>query len=236
MVVFVPGFMQPGDAWAPVAQRLPERYPSLLLEHREHSFERRLEEIAAAGSGAVLCGYSLGGRLALRAALRDPDRYAALVTVGASAGIEAPATRSARAEADEKLAAWMETQDMDQIVAVWERQPLFADQSDALVEAQRPGRLSQDPRDLALLLRTAGQGTLEPVWQELHRLTLPVMAVAGAIDTRYSEHARRIASAVPTGHAHVIESAGHAPHLQRPEEFAPLLTDFLDQHLGQRRG
>ena len=233
-VVFVPGFMQPGDAWSPVAERLPERYPSVLLDHREHSFERRLVEIAAVGSGAVLCGYSLGGRLALHAALRDPGTYAGLVTVGASAGIEAPATRAARAEADEKLAAWMETQQMEQIVAIWERQPLFADQSDTLVEAQRAGRLRQDPRGLALLLRTAGQGALEPVWHDLERLSLPVLAVAGAIDTRYSDAARRIAAAVPSGRAEIVEGAGHAPQLQRPEEVAALLANFLDQHLGQR--
>ena len=233
-VVFVPGFMQPGDAWSPVAERLPERYPSVLLDHREHSFERRLVEIAAVGSGAVLCGYSLGGRLALHAALRDPGTYAGLVTVGASAGIEAPATRAARAEADEKLAAWMETQQMEQIVAIWERQPLFADQSDTLVEAQRAGRLRQDPRGLALLLRTAGQGALEPVWHDLERLSLPVLTVAGAIDTRYSDAARRIAAAVPSGRAEIVEGAGHAPQLQRPEEVAALLANFLDQHLGQR--
>ena len=189
-MVFVPGFMQPGDAWAPVAERLPERYPSVLLDHDEHSFEGRLAEIAGAGEGAVLCGYSMGGRLALHAALRDPERYAGLVTVGVSAGIEAPATRAARAEADEKMASWMETQPIEQIVAVWERQPLFADQSDQLVEAQRPGRLRQDPRGLAMLLRTAGQGTLEPVWQQLHGLGLPVLAVAGALDERYSKAAR----------------------------------------------
>ncbi len=125
---------------------------------------------------------------------------------------------------------------MDQIVAVWERQPLFADQSDALVDAQRPGRVRQDPRALALLLRTAGQGTLEPVWHELDRLMLPMLAVAGAIDTRYSEMARRIARAVPDGRAEIVEGAGHAPQLQRPDAFASLLVDFLDQHLGQRAG
>ena len=48
-VLFVPGFMQPGSAWAPVAALLPERYPSTLLDHREHSFEGRLAEIAAEG-------------------------------------------------------------------------------------------------------------------------------------------------------------------------------------------
>ena len=70
MVLFIPGFMQRGDAWRPVAELLPERYPSVLLDHAEHSLEGRLREIAeAASDGAVLVGYSLGGRLALRAAL-----------------------------------------------------------------------------------------------------------------------------------------------------------------------
>ena len=233
-IVFVPGFMQPGAAWAAVAERLPERYPSVLLEHSEHTFVGRLEEIAAAGDGTVLCGYSLGGRLALHAALREPARYAGLVTVSASAGIEAPATRAARAEADAKLASWMETQEMEQIVAVWERQPLFADQSDALVEQQRPGRLRQEPRGLALLLRTAGQGALEPVWQRLNSLTLPVLAIAGVLDERYCDAARRIARAVPDGHVAIVELAGHAPQLQRPDEVAAALVDFLDENLGER--
>jgi len=233
-VVFVPGFMQPGDAWAPVAEGLPERYPSVLLEHAEHTFEGRLSEIAGAGEGAVLCGYSLGGRLALHAAIREPGRYAGLVTVGASAGIDAPAVREARVEADERLASWMETQPIEQIVEVWERQPLFADQSEQLLEAQRHGRLEQDPRGLAMLLRTAGQGTLDSLWQGLHQLDMPVLALAGALDERYCELARRIARTVPRGTAQVLDDAGHAAQLQRPEAVAGLLTDFLDQHLGQR--
>ena len=233
-VVFVPGFMQPGAAWAPVADLLPERYPSVLLEHVEHTFEGRLREISAAGEGAVLAGYSLGGRLALRAALRHPSRYAGLVTVGASAGIEAPGSRTARAEADAKLAAWMETQPIEEIVAIWERQALFADQSDALVEAQRAGRLSQDPRALATLLRTAGQGALEPVWQRLHTLDLPFLAVAGSGDEGYARAARRMARAAPRGRAAFVEDAGHAAHLQRADAVAALLVEFLDEHLGER--
>ncbi len=226
--------MQPGDAWAPVAERLPERYPSVLLDHAENSFEGRLAEIASAGEGAVLCGYSMGGRLALHAAIRAPGRYAGLVTVGASAGIDAPATREARAEADSRLASWMETQPIEQIVEVWERQPLFADQSEQLLDAQRPGRLRQDPRGLAMLLRTAGQGTLDPLWDALHELDLPLLAVAGALDDRYAEIARRLAHTVPRGAAHVVENAGHAAQLQQADAVAGLLADFLDQHLGQR--
>src|SRR5919109_4021420 len=231
MVVFIPGFMQRGDAWRPVAQLLPERYPSVLLDHREHSFEGRLREIADAAAGRsrpVLVGYSLGGRLALRAVLRDPSHYAGLIIVSATAGIDEPATRSARAEADERLAAWMEAAPIEHIVDIWERQPLFADQSDALVEQQRPGRLSQDPAALALLLRTAGQGVLEPVWHDLLRLDLPVLAIAGARDDGYVREARRIAETAPQGRAAIVEEAGHAAQLQRPEEVARLVVEFLD--------
>ena len=234
MVLFIPGFMQRGDAWRPVAELLPERYPSVLLDHREHSFEGRLAEIADAASpagaeGAVLVGYSLGGRLALRSVLRDPDRYAGLLTVGATAGLDDPSLRSSRAEADDRLASWMEAAPIEDVVSIWERQPLFADQSEALIEEQRPGRMSHDPAELAMLLRTAGQGVLEPVWHELLTLEVPVLAIAGARDEGYVRAAQRIADVAPRGRAAIVEDAGHAAHLQRPERVAELIAAFLNR-------
>jgi len=223
--------MQRGDAWRPVAELLPERYPSRLLDHAEHSFEGRIREILDLASGAdppVVVGYSLGGRLALRAALRAPESFSAVVLVGATAGIEEGPMRVQRVEADEKLASWIEAMPIEDIVALWERQPLFADQSDLLVEEQRPGRLSHDPRSLALLLRTAGQGALDPVWDDLRGLELPVLAIAGARDQGYTAAAKRIASTAANGRAAIVEEAGHAAHLQQPEEVAGLITEFLD--------
>ena len=226
-MLFIPGFMQRGDAWRPVAELLPERYPSELLDHAEHSFEGRMREILSS-SASVLVGYSLGGRLALRAALRSPSSFTAVVVVGSTAGIEEGPLRVQRVEADEKLASWMEAMPIEDIVGLWERQPLFADQPESLVEAQRPGRLSHDPRELALLLRTAGQGALDPVWHELRMLELPLLAIAGARDDGYSAAAKRIAATAPNARAAIVEEAGHAAHLQRPEEVARLIVDFLD--------
>jgi 2-succinyl-6-hydroxy-2,4-cyclohexadiene-1-carboxylate synthase len=227
VLVLVPGFMQRGDAWAPLVEQLPDHLEATAVDHRAHDVAGRLAEIAAAGDGAVLCGYSLGGRLALRAALREPRRFRGLVTIGASPGIEDPVARGSRAEADARLAGWMEATPIADIVAVWERQPLFADQSDALVEAQRPGRLSHDPRSLALLLRTAGQGALDPVWHELERLEPPLLAVAGATDEAYARVAERMARVAPAGRLALVEHAGHAPHLQRPGAAAALLAEFV---------
>ena len=233
MVLFIPGFMQRGDAWRPVAELLPERYPSTILDHAEHSFEGRMREIAATDAD-VLVGYSLGGRLALRAVLREPGRYRGLVLVGSTAGLEEGPMRVQRAEADEKLASWIEAMPIEDIVSLWERQPLFADQSDSLVEGQRPGRLSHDPRALALLLRTAGQGVLDPVWHELRTLELPLLAIAGARDDGYTAAAKRIAQLAPNGRAAIVGNAGHAAHLQQQREVADLIAEFLNHSLAER--
>ena len=201
---------------------LPEREPSAPLDHREHSFEGRLAEIAAAGEGAVLCGYSLGGRLALHAALRDPGPLRGVVTVGARAGHRG-AGGAQRPGRGRRAARRLDGDaPIEEIVGVWERQPLFADQSRrAGGGAARRAGSSQDPRSLALLLRTAGQGALEPVWHELDELRA---AAAGARRRpRRALRARRASGwprPAPDGRAALVEQAGHAAQLQRPEAVA----------------
>ena len=234
-VVFVPGFMQRGDAWAPVAERVGERYPTVCLDFRSHSFAARLAEIAAAArAGDALVGYSMGGRLALHHALRASPVLGGLVLVGAGAGIEDDAQRAARATQDEDLATWIEHARIEHVVDRWERQPVFATQSLELVESQRAGRLSHDPKWLAVLLRSSGQAATPPVWDRLHELEVPLLAVAGELDGRYVAQARRIAELAPRGAAATIRGAGHAAHLEQPDAFAELLLDFLDQNLGER--
>ena len=234
LVVFVPGFMQRGDAWAPVAELVAERYPSACLDFRTHSFEARLGELReAAPPGAVPVGYSMGGRLALHLAVREPERFAGLATLGASAGMDDPEERRGRREADEELAAWMERATIEDVVARWERLPVFAGQPGELVERQRPGRLSHDPRLLARLLRSAGQGALPSVLDDLARLPMPVLALAGERDERYVRAGRRIALLAPRGDVRPVPEAGHAAHLERPEAVARLVLEFLDEHLGQ---
>ena len=228
-VTFVPGFMQRGEAWQPVAAGLPERYRSNCLDFGTWTFEERVEEIiAATAPGDALVGYSMGGRLALHAALREPDRLGALVLVGVSAGIEDRGEREDRRRSDESLAEWMERHSIEEVVERWERQPVFATQPDELRERQRPGRLSHDPRLLAQLLRSAGQGALEPVWDRLQELRCPVLLMAGELDRPYVAAAKRMAERIPDARVRIVPGAGHAPQLEQPR----LLAEFLDEHLG----
>jgi 2-succinyl-6-hydroxy-2,4-cyclohexadiene-1-carboxylate synthase len=228
LVVFVPGFMQRGEAWAPVARRVAERYPTLCLDFATHTFEERLAELRAAGPrGSVVAGYSMGGRLALHLAVREPERAGALVVVGASAGIDDVDERRRRRAADEALADRIESQSIERTVSEWERQPVFDGQPPELVAAQRPGRLSHRPYDLASLLRSAGQGALEPVWCRIPSLPMPLLAIAGEHDGRYVAAASRLAELAPRGRSAVIAGAGHAAHLERPGEVANLILDPL---------
>lgn len=173
-------------------------------------------------------GYSMGGRIALHRALADPGRWPALVLVGVSAGVEDCA---ARRKADEELAAWIERHPIEEVVERWERQPVFASQPLELVEAQRPGRLSFEPRELAALVRAHGQGATSGVWDRLPELDLPTLCLAGALDERYVEAGRRMASLLPRGTFRTIAGAGHAPQLEAPGAFAAELLAFLDERL-----
>jgi len=229
-VVFVPGFMQRGEAWRPVAERLGTSYRSVPLDHRAHTLSGRLDEVVGELSPRVaLVGYSMGGRLALHAALRHPHALRALVLVGASAGIEDDAERAERQAVDERLADWMEGRSIEEIVERWEALPVFASQSAALREALRPGRLSHDPADLASLLRTAGQGVLPPVWDRLGEIECPTLLLAGESDDAYVESAYRMAPLLPRGMARIVPGAGHAPQLEAPDAFAGVLGEFLDR-------
>lgn len=227
-VLFVPGFMQRADAWEQVARIVGERYPSTAVDLLGTTLDERLAEVRASADGAVAIGYSMGGRLALAAAIGE-TRLAGVVTVGASAGIEADSDRRCRAEADEALAAWIEANPIDAIVERWENLPVFATQAPRLRMAQRRGRLSHDPAALASLLRTAGQGAMASLWDRLPEIACPALFVAGSFDEPYSATAARMAAAVPGGRWEVVEEAGHAPQLEQPERFAALLLEFLDR-------
>jgi 2-succinyl-6-hydroxy-2,4-cyclohexadiene-1-carboxylate synthase len=225
-VVFLPGFMQHADSWSPIAAAVGERYPVRVLDFRTWTFEERLREIqAAAGAGSVVVGYSMGGRLGLNAALRLP--LGGLVVLGASAGIDSAGERRRRRAADSELADWIERHSIEEVVARWERNPVFASQSEALVAAQRPGRLDHDPAALARLLRSAGQGALDPIWDRLPSLQIPVLALAGENDGTYWTAAQRIASLVPRGEAVAIPGAGHAAHLEAPDAVSAAVAAFI---------
>lgn len=177
----------------------------------------------ALGEGPVdLGGYSFGARVALHVALAYPTRVRRLVLLGASRGIEDPLARAQRCEADERLARRIEEIGADAFLAEWLAQPLFA----TLGNTDAATR-SRNGDGLAASLRLAGTGTQAWLAPRLAELSMPVLALAGSLDAKFSDEARAIATAVPDGRVALVEGAGHAAHLEKPAACATLVEDFL---------
>lgn len=174
-----------------------------------------------------LVGYSMGGRLALTLATRARTRFGRVVIVSATPGLPDPAERAARRAADRRLAAQAVTRPLPAFLADWYAQPLFAtlDPSAPAVQAMQARRLAQDPWGLARSLRAMGTGSMRPLWHDLPGAA-PFDALAGADDAKFAAIAQRMA-ATPGVRAHLIDGAGHAPHLEQPARFVQKVRNLL---------
>ncbi len=218
--VFVHGFTQTEASWAPVMELLSTDTQSVAVPVADDF----TATAAALDVGpATYVGYSQGGRLCLHLALARPEVVHRLVLVSASPGIADEAERTARREADERLAWEIERDGVDAFLERWLAQPLFA-----TLPRERSGiderRARNTVERLTYQLRVLGQGVQPSNWERLGELRMPVLLIVGERDTKYGEIAQRMADAIPQARVEVVPGVGHACHLEQPEMVAHLLS------------
>jgi 2-succinyl-6-hydroxy-2,4-cyclohexadiene-1-carboxylate synthase len=233
-LVLLHGFTQTGRSWQPVRDALAGRYRPVAPDLPGHGdfTERRPASFAAcdayvralAARPFTLVGYSMGGRIAVHAALSLGGQVERLVLIGASPGIADPAERAARRADDEALAARIETIGIDAFVREWSAQPLFAGMPRGIAELADADRLRNTPRGLAAALRGLGTGVMPPLWDRLGELGVPVDLVVGARDEKFRDIAERMAESLPDGRLHAVPGAGHAVQLEAPGAIVDLLA------------
>ena len=172
--------------------------------------------LAASPERFVLCGYSLGGRVALHVALAAPERVSRLVLVSCSPGIEDDSERAERRAADERLALELESIPFEQFIEKWRTQPLFADDPPDVGERAREDQRRNDPIALAKAMRGLGTGEMAPLWNRLGELRMPSTFVAGERDAKFRAIGERVVGlmrdaelvVIPGGHGLPLESPG----------------------------
>lgn len=247
-VVLLHGFSGTRRAWDGVAALLPpERYRALAIDLPGHGEQRAAPRpitfagcvehvLACSPERFILCGYSMGGRIALHVALAAPERVHGLVLVSCSAGIADEGERAARRVTDERQAKELEDGDYEQFIERWRTQPLFADDPAAVGEAARADQRRNDPVALAAVLRGIGTGEMEPLWNRLGALSMELAIVVGARDQKYIALGQRMAELAPQARFTVV-AGGHGLPLENPAGIASaVLTVGSADRARQLRG
>jgi 2-succinyl-6-hydroxy-2,4-cyclohexadiene-1-carboxylate synthase len=233
-VVLLHGFGGTRRAWDGVASRLrSERYLPLALDLPGHGDATDVElPITFAGCVAhvlaqgperfALCGYSMGGRVALHVALASPERVNRLVLVSTTAGIEDPTERARRRVSDRRLADELETIPTEAFIERWLSQPLFADDPAEVGAMAGEDQRRNRPDALAAALRGIGTGEMEPLWDRLAELRMPVRVVVGDRDAKFHLLGQRLVALLPDADLVVIPG-GHRLALENPAALAKAL-------------
>ena len=241
-LVLLHGFTGSPGSWKPVLDRLGKDVQSMCPALGGHddvpaptSFEDEVDRLAALvaawGPGPVhLCGYSLGGRVAIGLVARHPNLFSGATILGAHPGLATAEEREARVAQDEAWAELIERDGVAAFVARWEAQPLFATQG-ALPEEERAAqlarRLAHDPARLGGAMRALSLARMPFYEPELVAVDLPITLVTGSLDEKFTAIARRLRPLLRRGEHRIIEGAGHNVALERPGVVAELLVNEL---------
>jgi 2-succinyl-6-hydroxy-2,4-cyclohexadiene-1-carboxylate synthase len=235
-IVLLHGFTHTRASWQPVIEALGERYRAMAPDIRGHgtvsdtepvSLEAVIGDVASAvDEPFTLVGYSMGGRIALHAALAlGPAEVSRLVLIGASPGLADDRERGERVASDEALAGEIEASAaslgpaaaMEEFARRWATgTPVLAGQPAEVLARVHADRLRNTPAGLARALRGLGTGALPPLWERLGELTMPVTLVVGERDAKFRAVADEMAERIPNAARLIVPGTGHAVHLEAP--------------------
>lgn len=182
---------------------------------------------------AVLVGCSMGGRIAIDAALARPDRVSSLVVVAPGvSGAPAPQHCDSVNSLVHAISAAAERGDLggkNELQArLWLDGPLSP-----------PGRVGGTIRQLFLSMNgTAlravppGVASEEPsAWDQLEAIKTPTLVMWGDLDLPHlQERSKLLAQRIPAAQSIVLSGTAHLPALEDPQQFNAALARYLERH------
>jgi 3-oxoadipate enol-lactonase len=180
--------------------------------------------LAAVDGAAALVGTSFGGRAVLEAALAAPQRVTHLVLIGANPFGWGEGVQKVQSGEEELFEAGHLEEAADLMARSWlvgperEREQVDAALYDRVCQMVLRG----------YKLQAEGGDTLLRVEIEPSRIAAPTLVIRGALDwPEVAAAAQRFISEIPDAREAVVDGSAHLPTLERPDEVARLILDFL---------
>ena len=176
----------------------------------------------------VLVGYSLGGRLAMYHAHREPDSICKLVVESSHPGLELDEC-AARLESDQNWADQFRREPLSEVLTRWYHQPVFADLNSRIRESLMKARLETNKSGelLADVLEGYSLGKQPSLWNSLGSASYGIIYLHGERDLKFKAIAHDLFESGCVLNIHSINDAGHNIHREQPEVMAKLLRDAL---------
>ncbi len=167
-----------------------------------------------------LLGHSMGGYIALEFASRYPERLASLILLTSNIRADAPEKQKSRLEDAQKALNGGVPAFAVGMAGRLTKDPFLANQLRAQMETIEPAGLSNI---LIAIAKRPNQQTLLP------KLTVPVLAIAGAEDQISTPaFALEAADLAARGHKLVMPGAGHMPMLENPLALGTAIISFQE--------
>ncbi len=183
---------------------------------------------------AIWCGLSIGGMVAMRAAITHPDRVRGMILLDTDAGAEA-GLRKVRYRAMAWVAQRFGMRPLSGRIA----RLMFG----ATTHDQRPDLIEEWQRELAaadvpsMLQVLDALLRRDAVHEQLRTIRVPALVIAGAEDASLPPSlAQRIHDRLPDSGFLVIPGAGHLSALEQPEQVTLAIMKFLQERIDDARG
>jgi len=220
--IFIHGAGHTGELWSDVLPHVPGALAPSLPGHPEgracESVDAYAEWLVQThlldGERVTLVGNSLGGAIAMTAALQAPERVAALVLIASGAKLRVHPDFFAQMEGDFSAAA--------RAIARLQLAPDAPESRIARLVAamERAGRA-------ATLTDFRACDTFD-LRDRLSEIQAPTLVISGTEDgmtpPKYSVFLQQH---IPGARLDVLEGAGHVPQVEQPEQLARLISAFL---------
>jgi 2-succinyl-6-hydroxy-2,4-cyclohexadiene-1-carboxylate synthase len=172
-------------------------------------------------SPMVLCGYSLGARLAMALACRHPGLIEGLVVVSGHPGLLSESEQKARILDDRRWGEIFRNEPWPEAIKLWNQRDVFAGHQ------IQPSPDAFSPVKLQHCLDIFGLGRQPDLRPCLKQLKIPVLWVVGKTDSKFARLAHESWLDDSSITVREIIGCGHRVLHEKPQELAALLRTFL---------